>query len=459
MITIEKKKQFNPMLMKVIIVSVGLHVIAGFVAGVITIANVVIKEEAQFDEPPAVEQEEPPPEVKVEIKPQAPQQNMQQQLRMRPVANIAVAQVDVNLPSMEQNFTVSAGLGGLGGGNLLGGARGSLGLGMSDVNVFGLKTRAERILFVIDTNRQMVTDKKGGLNSYQVIKDEITDMVGNLSAGTLFNVMLQDRRRVMMFKPQLVPAGSEVHQQLVRWVGQVNTDAENPGLEGVSAAKQPKLTAMPESEMQKLLTFSGHHANETGFLTQVALEQNADAIFFITGNHRGFDDVLAPASEKQKRDFEKRKASKEYQEQLAAHRLEVAQMEQRVKAELARQNAERAKKGQPPRVLGQRGVYSAAGELGIKWKTPHPGHGPGHQRVEAKDVSKYFKQLIARLYTDHEKTPPSINVVLFLAGDEEYRPEWKKQLDQYVRFFKGKNRLIRGEKEIKSARSSKNTKN
>ncbi|MGB0257948.1 MAG: hypothetical protein ACPGES_04775 [Coraliomargarita sp.] len=461
MITVEKKKQFNPMLMKVIIVSVGLHVVAGFVATVITIANVVIKEEAQFEEPPVVEQEEPPPEVKVEIKPQTPQQqNMQQQLKMRPVANIAVAQVDVNLPSMEQSFTVSAGLGGVGGGNLLGGARGSLGLGMSDVNVFGLKTRAERILFVIDANRQMLTDKKGGLNSYQVIKDEITDMVGNLSAGTLFNVMLQDRRRVMMFKPQLVPAGSEVHQQLVQWISQVNSDANKLGLEGNPAAKLPQLTAMPEAQMQKILAFSGHHANETGFLTQVTLEQNADAIFFITGNHRGFDNMIAPPTDKQLQEFEKLKATKEYQEQLAKHNLEVAQMEKRVDAELARQNAERAQKGQPPRVLTRRhGVYSNASELGLTWKTRHPGHGPERNHVESKDVVKYFKQVLARLYTDYDKTPPSVNVVLFLAGDEVYRPEWKAQLDAYVRFFKGKNRIIRGEDEIKSARSSKDTAN
>ncbi|MFQ3240643.1 MAG: hypothetical protein ACI9JZ_000319, partial [Lentimonas sp.] len=36
---------------------------------------------------------------------------------------------------------------------------------------------------------------------------------------------------------------------------------------------------------------------------------------------------------------------------------------------------------------------------------------------------------------------------------------WQDQLDKYVRFFRGKNRVIRGEDEIKSARSSKDTKN
>lgn len=456
-----RQKKINPMLMKVIIISVLLHVVAGFVAGIVTIATHAIKEEAQFEEPPVIEEEQPPPEVKVEIKPKSlPQSQPLKNLKMKQVGNISVANVNVSLPSMGDSFTVSAGLGKIGGGNLLGGTRGSLGLGMSDVSVFGLKTRAERILFVIDANRKMVTDAKGGLNSYQVIKDEITDMVGNLSAGTLFNVMLQDRRRVMLFKPRLVAAGAEVHAELARWIASVNRDPANPGLEAVPAARKPKLTALPDHEVQNHVQKTGHRANETAFITQYSLEQNADAVFFITGYHRGFDNILAPPSEKQIRDFEKRKASRDYQDQLAAHKLEVPQMKRRVQAELAKTNAERAKKGQPPRVLGKRsGVYSAAGELGLEWNTRHPGHGPGHQNVDSREVSKYFKQLLAALYEDRNLTPPSINVVLFLAGDEEYKPEWKKQLDQYTRFFKGKNRIIRGEDEIKNARSSDQPKN
>ena len=450
----------NPLLMKVIIISVGIHVIAGFIAGVITIANIVIPEETQFEEPPAIAEEEPPPPVKVQIKPQQPKQQQARSLTMRPVANIAVANVDVNLPDMDQSFTVSAGLGGIGGGQLLGGTRGSIGMGMSDVSVFGLKTRAERILFIIDTNREMVTDKKGGLNSYKVIKDEITDMVGNLSAGTLFNVMLQDRRRTTLFKPKLTSAGSEVHAELVQWIASVNSDAENPGLEGVPNTSVPKLTAQADHELQKVIAGSGHRGNETAFMTQVALEQQADAIFLITGYHRGFEKVIAPPTEKQRADFERRKATRDYQEQLAAHKLEVPKMQKRVAAEMAKINADRAKKGQPPRVLSQRyGLYSNADELGLKWETSHPGHGPGHQQVDSKDVVKYFKLLNKELYESSDRQPPSVNVVLFLAGDEVYQPSWKDQLNDYVRFFKGRNRIIRGEDEIKRASSSKDTKN
>ena len=406
-----------------------------------------------------MEQEEPPPPVKVQIKPQQPKQQQAQRLTMRPVANIAVANVDVNLPNMEQNFTVSGGLGGMGGGSLLGGTRGNIGMGLSDVSVFGLKSRAERILFVIDANRQMITDKKGGLNSYKIIKDEITDMVGNLSAGTLFNVMLQDRTKMMLFKPQLVSAGSEVHQQLIQWINPINASAEQIGLEGNRLAKKPKLKTLPDEEVHKLLPH-GWRGNETCFITQVALEQSVDAIFFITGYHRGFETVRAPASERAVAEWKRKIAKPDYIKQLAKHKTEIVQMQARVKAEMAKINADRKKKGQPDRVLNQRhGVYSNAGELGLKWTTNHPGGGPGSQEVKGHLVSKYFRTLIDELYEDHDKPAPSVNVVLFLAGDEAFDKNAKTLLDQYVRFFRGKNRVIRGEDEITSARSSKETKN
>lgn len=449
----------NPLLVKVIFISVAFHLLAGLILGSYIVVKAVLPSEAQFEEPPVVEQEEPPPPVKVQIKPQQPKQQQAQRLSMRPVANIAVANVDINLPDMDQSFTVSSGLGGMGGGSLLGGTRGNIGMGLSDVSVFGLKSRAERILFVIDANRQMVTDKKGGLNSYKIIKDEITDMVGNLSAGTLFNVMLQDRTKMMMFKPQLVSAGSEVHQQLIQWINPINANAEQVGLEGNRLAKKPKLKTLPDEEVHKILPH-GWRGNETCFITQVALEQNVDAIFFITGYHRGFETVLAPASERMQEEWKRKIAKPDYIKQLAKHKAEIAQMQARIKAEMAKIDADRKKKGLPPRVLEQRhGVYSNAGELGLKWTTNHPGHGPGHQQVKDHLVSKYFRKLIDVLYEDNDKPVPSVNVVLFLAGDEAFSKDAKTLLDKYVRFFRGKNRVIRGGDEITSARSSKSTKN
>ncbi len=450
----------NPMLMKVIGASVLVHVVGAFIAGVVTIATIVIQDDAQFEEPPSVAEEEPPREVKVVIRPEQAKVPQTQRLRMRPVANIAVANVDVNLPDMDQNFTVSAGLGGVGGGRLLGGTRGSIGIGLSDISVFGLKTRAERILFVIDTSRRMVTDEKGGLDSYRVIKDEISDMVGNLSAGTLFNVMLTDIRRIKLFKPQLVPSGKEVHQELIKWIATVNNDAARPGLERVSGSIIPLLKALPESEMQAAVSWNNGH-NHTAFMTQLVIEQSADAIFMITGDHRGFGQVVAPPSEAQLIAWEELRSSAAYQEKQAAYYQEEPEMKQRVANELAKINKARASRGEPPRVLARNSddVRGRAYELGLNWKNPHPGGGPGHTNTNPRDVEKHFTDVIEKLYISKGQQPPTLNVILFLAGDEVYEKSWEDELKSYVRFFRGRSRIIRGKNEIMSARSATETKN
>ena len=447
--------------MTVILISLGIHLLALLIFGSYTLVKIVLPDEAEFEEPPAVEEVEPPPDVKVEIKPQAaPQEQAMQNLRMKQVGNIAVAAVDVDLPSMDQSFTVSSGLGGFGGGgSLLGNTRGSIGLGVSDINVFGLQTRAERVLFVIDANRHMVTDKKGGLNSYNIIKDEITDMVGNLSTGTLFNVMIVDRRRSMLFKPQLVPAGLEVHQELVEWMRPINQDAKDPGLEGVRGAARPQTKTLKDEAIHKDINWSGHRGNETSFMTQVALEQGVDAIFFVTGYHRGFERVRRRLTEIEQADWERTISRRSYKEQLAEHEAEIPIMRRRIDDKLAEINKERREKGLPPRVLSKRhGIYTDVRELDLKWETEHPGFRPVYWR-DTRDVERYFKKLIDVLYEDKDRERPTVNVILFLAGDEEMRDAWEDQLGDYVDFFRGDYRIIRGLDEIESARSARETKN
>jgi hypothetical protein len=361
---------------------------------------------------------------------------------------------------MQESFTVSAGMGGFGGGSLLGGTRGTLGIGMSDISVFGLKTRAERILFVIDANRQMLTDAKGGLKSYKIIKDEITDMVGNLSAGTLFNVMMADRRNSMFFKQQLVPAGQEVHQQLIQWITPINANARNAGLvEGASGVGRERLQTLSEDANHEDILWANQAGNDTTFMTQLAIEQDVDAIFFIAGYHRGFERVRRRLTDQEEADWIRFSTTRKYQDQLAEHEKEVPIMQNRINYKMKVINEERRKKGQPDRVLDSRwGIYSDYRELGLEWETEHPGWRPNYF-LESRDIEKYFKKVVDILYTNKGSEKPSVNVILFLAGDEEMRKEWEDQLDDYTDFFRGKYRIIRGLDEINEARSSSNTQN
>lgn len=448
------------MLLNILLISGGVHAVALFILGSITVYKYIVPDEAQFEEPSPVVEEQPPPEVKIEIKQQPPKQQAMQSLRMKQVGNIAVSAVDVNLPNMQESFTVSAGMGGFGSGSLLGGTSGTLGIGMSDISVFGLKTRAERILFVIDANSQMLTDAKGGLKSYKIIKDEITDMVGNLSAGTLFNVMMADRRNSKFFKKQLVPAGQEVHQQLIQWITPINANARNAGLvEGARDVGRERLETLSKDATYEDILWANQPGNDTAFMTQLAIEQDVDAIFFIAGYHRGFERVRRRLTEKEEADWIRFSTSRKYQDQLAMHQKEVPVMQNRIDYKMKKINEERKAKGQPARVLNSRwGIYSDYRELGLEWETEHPGWRPDYF-LESREIEKYFKKVVDILYTNKGSEKPSVNVILFLAGDEEMRKEWEDQLDDYTEFFRGKYRIIRGFDEIKSARSSSNTQN
>lgn len=463
MIALDKKKKANPLLMKVIVISVGLHVIAGFIAGIITVANIVIQTETQFEEPPAVLEETPPPEVKVQIRPPAPQMQAMNQLRMRPVANIAVANVAVDLPSMDQSFTVSAGLGRGGVGNLLGGARGSLRIGLSDVNVFGLKSRAEKILFIVEANRRMVYDSKGGLHSYRVIKDEIADMIGNLSAGTLFNVMLVDDDHIKLFKPQLIPTGADISAELSTWFAPVNSNINNLGIG--RGAKEPVIQTKLDKHGQ---IYAGLRRYREGHaITQVALEMGVDAIFMIVGGHDGFGGLRMDLTPEEHAKYhakdaalkEQYKTDPKLNAMVAARKAEEVEISKAIKVKLAALNKQRAKKGQPPKVLPGK-FRQQMKEFGLKYKTPDPPRiRPPKLVADATQVRRYFHDLCDTLFSQNNKPRPSINVVLFLAEDEAFSDSQEKAVKEFVRYFKGKMRVIRGLRQIKAAATAKDTTN
>ena len=136
-------------------------------------------------------------------------------------------------------------------------------------------------------------------------------------------------------------------------------------------------------------------------------------------------------------------------------------MKRRIANELAKINKARAARGEPPRVLARKSndVRGQANELGLKWKNPHPGGGPGHTDIDPIRVEKHFTEVIEKLYISRGQQPPSLNVILFLAGDEVYEKSWEDELKSYVRFFEGRSRIIRGKNEIMSARSATETMN
>lgn len=447
MISKFRKFRLNPLLLKVLIISGLVHVVAILVLGGITIVKYVISEDVAFEEPPAVEQEEPPPDVKIDINPrQPPQDQPLQNLRMKQVGNIAVAQVDVDLPEMGESFTVDAGLGNFSGGNMLGGAGGRIGLGMSEINVFGLKARAEKVIFLIDSSAQMVLDNKGGLNSYRVIKDEISSMVSSLAPGTLFNALVYDQNRALKFSPNLLPASDQNKERFKAWLNPVNASANAIGLPN---APHTRISTFPEELAHKSLYEFSNADNADLLHVQAALEQQVDAVFMITGSFEGFSRMRRLPNERELAEWKKKESSPAYQKALADFNGEVPEMQKKVAEALARINAERKQKGMPPRVLPG-GIVGQSFELRLKWNNPHPGFPPGYF-MDDNDLRSYFKKLEDELYGKTGMEGPSVNVVLLLAGDENFSSEMERNIDAFTRAFKGKTKIVRGLNEIKDA--------
>lgn len=436
------------MLMNVLLISGLAHILAIVVLGGITIVKYIIPDEAQFEEPPAIEEVEPPKEVKVEIKQQnAPQQQPLNNLRMKQVGNITVAAVSDDIPSMEESFTVSGALGGFSGGGLFGSTRGNIGIGVSDIDVLGIKGRAERVLLAIDGSKNILVDEKGGMASYNIIKQEITDIVTNLSAGTLFNVVFFERGNMKFFKPEPVPAGTEVVQELVQWIAPINEDYENLGLENtVKPALNRVVDTLVADELPRNQWYDG---NEIGFLTQVFLQQSIDAAFIITGKHEGFKRIERDYTASEEADWQEYISSPDYQEQLRLFNEENPQAKARAEAKLRRINRDRAAEGLPPKVF----TGNIVDAMDIERDHPHPGYRP-RKYIELRTVEKYFRDVVDRLYSVRGANPPSINVILFLAEDEELDEEAEDGLQDYVRFFSGKYRILRGLSEIRSAANS-----
>ena len=460
-----RKARINPMLLKVLIISVLVHVALIVVLGGITIINYVIPPDVQFQEPAEVKVEEPPQNISVDLRQNAPaQQDSMQNLRMREVGNIAVATVNVDLPSMEDAFTVSTAIGGFRSGNLLGDARGTIGLGVSDINVFGVTAKAERVLFVISAHRSMVYDAKGGLPSYQTIKDEITTMVGALAAGTLFNVVLRDHNQIRMFKPKLVSSGTGVTEELRAWLQPVNSSLETLGLGPGGQVPQIQKEVSRVPELTEWLKHGRNNHNHSRHL-QHMLETGVDAIFEITGHHSGFggfaiNELSERERERAREAYKKAEEDPKIQELLAAHRKEVAEVQVKIREAHKKLNEDRQARGLPPRVL-EGHLHEQARFFGIEMKTrwPLPDPDPGWKQLEPRLVNRYFREFLNEFYRDRGAENPTVNVILFLAGDEDLPKAQRDAISEYVRFFRGKLSVLRGLDEIRDSASAASVRN
>ena len=141
---------------------------------------------------------------------------------------------------------------------------------------------------------------------------------------------------------------------------------------------------------------------------------------------------------------------------IQARKDEEAEILKTITARLATLNKQRAAKGLPPKVVSEYLPFRMK-TFGLSFKTADPP--PTNlwlprSKASENDARNYFKELANKLYLDQGDRPPSINVILFLAEDEEFPANKENSVKKLVRDFNGEMKIIRGLSQIKSSAQS-----
>ncbi len=431
-----------------IVISAVAHVVLLVLFGSWTVYQYVAGNEAQFDEPPPDIEEVPPPEnVEVTIQKQRSQDTQQREIRMQPVANIAVPELQMETPDMADNFSVTAGVGGGLGGMSLGGGLGGVGLGVSQINVFGLRDEGERILFVVDAGGNMMTDDRGGMNTYNAVKEELVRIAGTLAPGSLFNVMTYDsfRPHINRFSPDLIPATPENVNRLREWIEPINSNPSNFGPGGNNVSPNNII----DHPVGDIIANHGHRSNSRMRMLNVVLEQDVDLVYLITDRWPGFTNLRRPPTERERQEWQRYRESDEFKRASERFNAAMPRVREQVEAAEKRDNEQRARRGLPPRVFASGTLRAKANHYGIAMPSSPASDNRYHE--PGRNVEEYFRQVILQEYRRKGRTVPRINMIQLLAEDAQVNRDEINSIRNSLRHFRnGRVREVRGLAAIRS---------
>ena len=450
----KKTRKLNPMLLNVIVISAILHVVAAVLIGGWIVSTSMAPPEPEFAPPPPTEKMVP---KKIEYSVAMAQQQKKsvsskpkKRIQVKAINNLNTPKINIALPQINTKIGV-AGIGkGIGRGSALGG--GGLGMGAKAVSLFKVKASGERFLFLVDCTDRTMTDIKGGLKAYNAIRDEITKLINGLPPSIVFNVGFFDKAgptvQFLFFKQGLQAATPSAKSEFASWVKTINRDADNVGIDNNGNYRLTK--KMPRSTMNHSLQ-----------ITQVAMEQKADAAFIISGSWTDLYENVRRSPDKKELDWlkkERDKAKKAYEKagwdraKLREYAKESAQWTRDAQLAYKAYQEKRVKSG-GNRQLGT--DYYKWAQKNFKDQPEGPEgdapekYTPGNYKFfyEKKEVQAYLRSVIDENYgTGASRKKYSMNLIVFM-GDDEIKQAMDKDKDQFKedqRVWKGFARDFKG---------------
>ena len=363
-------------------VSIMIHIVLLFMAGAYVALEIIERQEIKF-----VAKQFSRPKMKLR-KLQVPVQIERKLRRQAPKLSKRVV-IEPRLKTKSVEFEMPD-ITGFGGGRIshlagegLGG--GSLGFASSQINLFGLRSRGEKIVFLLDTNRRMLVDEVGGIPAYVIIKKELTYLIGKLPPTALFNVVVFDNGAAYSFSENLCMADEEHVERLCHWLAPLNADKRRIGFSTLPSPKY-RLEFEPLGPI---------YNRQIGWLAGMsyALQKQADSVYWL-----GAMDTLQNMDEHLWRACEKGDPLEVASGRIPRERGDVefssSEMErwQKLVAKARRlhseENARRLERGKPVRVLenpSDRGVVHTY----FPSAQPPRGRGGRSQQIDRHEYTPY----------------------------------------------------------------------
>jgi len=265
--------------------------------------------------------------------------------------NLRQKMPEIKMPEITgvKGGTGSVGDSGLGGG-------GGIGFSLPEINIFGLKSRGEKVFLILDCGPEMMLDARGGIPAYTVIKNELLSIVDNLPSTTLINISVYSRSKTEVLFPKMVSATQPNVEKVRTWLSPLNQFTVGMGDRdygtrtlGPGGASTKESLALPPL----------HSSNDWLRSALIAMKQNADSIYVLTEGWGALHYVTET--------YEKGRNWSESDQNKWDAAVKKA------RAMFAEENEQRREKGLPPKVMSS--TWSM-----VKFYVPGARHPPGNKK-------------------------------------------------------------------------------
>ena len=456
------KKEKRGLLYQGFIIVAIIQVVLLITMGSVIVTQSIITEEKKFDAPPTIEKvDQARKETRVRVQQQQKKtQKLTRRISITNPQNTNLPQVNITLPP---TMSMGAGISAISNIDMTS----KFNIVTTTVDIGGIKSKTEKVLICIDTGKYLMTDERGGLDTYKAIREDIKKLINNLPPTVLFNLMAYSTEygtSINMFQPSLVAATSANKRMACDFVEPLNASLSRLGPGGNNyKLKYPFLPQPPDSNHYS------QYASNIYRIYQAALEQGADTIYILTTSWTDPERIKKPWNNAQTQRYvrdmarysenverQRRQAGWNDQKQIEYEREDMIARRDGIKKArdwIKAENDRRAKKGQPL-YTGNVNKAMYDNKFYVRPKEVPPSIGVKAPEVKFESygrsgILKYYDKLFKEVYRDKQMKPPTLNMIVFRGKNENLTPAENRVIKQFTSSNNGgRSRVLRGLKPV-----------